>query len=242
MDSQEIDAALGDAEQAHAELVQLVQLSGPATALRKVEDFFRDPRVQMLAREVLGIATPFALSAAAGYAGPLGSLAVTVAAGAVTHELDALAVGRPPATLPTLALGPEWAPLERVQQDPTRLVGAGVVTTIGPDVFVADLAAFAGSYPEGSIERDALLTHEREHARRQIAAGPSWFVSYVRTSAFRWEEEQVGWKLELTKLVRAGRQIDPSIVAGFLAQGYMGMVDEPTALAWVRSVVAGAWA
>lgn len=136
-------------------------------------------------------------------------------------------------------LAAEWLPLVRVEQDPTRLVGAGVVTTIEDTIFVRDLAAFDLDNPAGSTGLAALLTHEREHARRQAAAGPEWFVRYLAEPSFRWAEEQIGWRLEIEYHLAHGDLVDAENVANFLVANYMSMVDRPTALAWVQSVIAG---
>jgi hypothetical protein len=138
----------------------------------------------------------------------------------------------------SVPLDAEWAPLVRVERDPSRLVAPGVVTTILDAVYVEDLDAWAASYPEGSVARHALLVHEREHARRQAATGVDWFFRYLTDSAFRWDEERIGWRLELLERVAAGEQVDAVATGSFLARNYAGMVDEGAAVAWVRSVVA----
>jgi hypothetical protein len=132
-----------------------------------------------------------------------------------------------------------WSPLVRVEEDPTRIMSADVVTTVVDTVFVHDLAAFERNFPEGSVARAALLTHEREHARRQLATGAVWFARYLGEPSFRWNEEQIGWRLEIEAHLAAGERVVPEEVADFLSTNYMGMVDRETALAWVRSVVAG---
>jgi hypothetical protein len=132
----------------------------------------------------------------------------------------------------------EWAPLVRIERDPTRLVSPGVVTTVLDAVYVEDLDAWAASFPAGSVARHALLSHEREHARRQAVGGVEWFFRYLTDPGFRWSEEQVGWRLEILEHVAAGDRVDAVGIGRFLATSYSGMVGENEAVAWVRSVIA----
>lgn len=144
-----------------------------------------------------------------------------------------------------LRLDPRWAPLEEVVERPSLLFGRGTSTTIGPRLYVADLCSWERRYPEGSVEREALLLHEQEHARRQLALGLGrWLGRYLNDRAFMWGEEQRGWALELRHLQSRGRTILPIVVARELS-GYRNlqgrMVNTGDALVFVLDVLAGRW-
>lgn len=136
-------------------------------------------------------------------------------------------------------LSPEWAPLERIRERPGD---DRVVTTIGSTLYVSDLKRFNANRPVGSPERRALLLHEREHARRQLAYGLfSWLVRYLKDKNFRWEEEKAGYRLEIKHLQRhrRWRPGDTERVAKGMEKHYVGMVTRAEARAWIESVLRG---
>lgn len=143
------------------------------------------------------------------------------------------------------ALPPEWAPLTEVVERPRVGLDDGTTTTVGTRILVADLRAWQRRYPEGSVERDALLRHEREHAIRQQGRGLGpWLRLYLNDRDFMWAEEQRGWYLELRRLQAAGRPIVPAEIAARLSRyrNLAGrMVSFRIALAWVQDVLAGRW-
>ena len=143
-------------------------------------------------------------------------------------------------------LEPRWAPLEGVVERPVLGLGDdGATTTIGSRCYVVDLDAWLRDFPPGSVEQEALLLHEREHAVRQRDAGVgAWLGRYLKDRAFMWREEQRGWALQLRRLREAGRSIDPVLVALALTsyRNFAGrMVGFPEGLAFVQSVLAGTW-
>jgi len=143
----------------------------------------------------------------------------------------------------SLPLEPRWRPLVEVVERPGLGSADPGVTTLGTRVYVRDLDAFAKRYPAGTPEREALLSHEREHARRQLALGlGSWLARYLSDAGFMWREEQVGWGLELRLLRESGRSPRPEAVALALSRyrNLSGrMVGYSQALAWVRDVLRG---
>lgn len=143
-----------------------------------------------------------------------------------------------------LRLEPRWAPLVEVVERPALVLSDEVSTTLGNRIYVVDLADWERRYPAGSPERDGLLLHEQEHARRQAAAGLGrWLVAYLDDPDVMWDEERRGWALELRHLQRSGRPVNPEKIAAIL-HGYRNlrgrMVSQPAALAFVRAVLAGA--
>lgn len=143
------------------------------------------------------------------------------------------------------ALDERWRPLVEVVERPNLLVSDSIATTLGTRVYVADLGAFLQRFLPGSVEQEALLLHEREHAVRQLDAGLGpWLARYFNDRAFMWREEQAGWYLQLRRLQAAGRPLFPQVIAQTLA-GYRNlegrMVSEAEALAWVQAVLAGTW-
>ena len=143
------------------------------------------------------------------------------------------------------ALDERWRPLVEVVERPDLLVSDTIATTLGTRVYVADLDAFLERFPPESVEQEALLLHEREHAVRQLYAGLGpWLARYLNDRGFMWREEQVGWFLQLRRFQAGGRPLYPRVIAQALA-GYRNlegrMVSEAEALAWVQAVLAGTW-
>src|SRR5262245_37422399 len=93
-----------------------------------------------------------------------------------------------------------------------------MTTAQGRVAYTDDLAAWKALYPEGSVMRDALLSHEQVHARRQLAYGlEAWIERCRREPEFRWSEEQEGWRVQITKLNRAEAPIVPDEIAATLS-------------------------
>ena len=144
-----------------------------------------------------------------------------------------------------LRLDPEWAPLVDVIERPSLVFTDEATTTLGSRLYVADLDAWERRYPAGSVERAALLLHEQEHARRQLAMGLGrWLGRYLNDCAFMWAEEQRGYALQLRHLSRHGRPVNAQAIAATL-HGYRNlggrMVGFPEALAFVQAVLSGTW-
>lgn len=142
-------------------------------------------------------------------------------------------------------LDPRWAPLVEVVERPSLILSDEASSTLGNRVYVADLDAWLRRYPDGSVEQEALLLHEQEHALRQQATGLGrWLGRYLNDRAFMWQEEQRGWALELRHLQRHGRPIVRVGIASAL-HGYRNlagrMVGFAEALAWIDAVLNGLW-
>jgi len=129
-----------------------------------------------------------------------------------------------------------WFPLaEIVEAKETGLTG-GRVMTLYSTLVTGDLAAVDSWYPAGSVEREALLRHEQAHSVREFQ-DPLWLVKYTASPAFRWQEEQVGYREEILWLRNHQRPVDAYQMAWSLANLYDGMVSLDDALAWVMSVL-----
>lgn len=134
-----------------------------------------------------------------------------------------------------LELDPEWRPLEVVIEADIPLVSDTAITTIGRTIFVKDLDAWLLDYPVGSTQFRALLMHERAHSQRQ-ADNSLWYFNYLADKDFRWEEEKLGWELEIRHLAAMGVAQQPEVYAAMLANNYSNMVSYQEALEWVRSL------
>ena len=143
------------------------------------------------------------------------------------------------------ALDERWRPLVEVVERPDLLVSDSISTTLGTRVYVANLDDWLRRFPPESVEQEALLLHEREHAVRQLDAGlGAWLARYLNDCAFMWREEQLGWFLQLRHLRTAGRPVFPAVIALALSdyRNLSGpMVGYEEALAWVEAVLSGAW-
>ena len=144
-----------------------------------------------------------------------------------------------------LRLEPEWAPLVEVVERPSLVLTDETTTTLGTRIYVPYLDAWERRYPEGSVERAALLLHEQEHARRQLATGLGrWLGRYLNDREFMWAEEQRGYALQLRHLVRHGRPVNAQVLAATLHdyRNLAGrMVGYAEALAFVQAVLSGTW-
>lgn len=161
-----------------------------------------------------------------------------------------------PTAVKTHDLGPEWSPIRQIRvrgisSGPTGAVlglaiaSDSTVTTIAPYVYVKDVATFLRRNPPGSPQFRALLSHEREHAKRQLARGLySWLWNYLYDKEFALDEEKHGWYHELMFYRKAGLPIARDVVAATLAN-YVNLTGRITtfddARRWVDDVLAGKW-
>lgn len=165
------------------------------------------------------------------------------------HLLLVLAVLLVGCNGPSYKLEDRWAPLVKVQQTTDKLIADQTTTTIGDTCYCNDLKQWLQDYPPGSVEYEAILRHERVHAVRQgsfAGQAEAWLARYAIDTKFRWEEEKLGWKEEITHLVQSGRNVIPEQVALWLNQNYSGpvggrMVSYEEALAWVKATINEAW-
>ena len=157
------------------------------------------------------------------------------------HLIFAAVLSLAGCSAPSLTLDASYAPLTRVEQDPTKMIiASSVVTTADNVVWVHDLTKWEFNNPAGPF-RDAVLQHERAHAIRQNAMGPIWYARYLTEPSFRWAEEQVGWAIQLKCLTAAVQGFDVNATAAFLsgsAYTILGvpMVSNADALAWIHSL------
>lgn len=150
---------------------------------------------------------------------------------------------------PTYQLEPRWAPLIKVQQTTDKLVADKTTTTIGDTCYCNDLKQWLQDYQPGTVEYEAVLSHERVHAQRQGSfdgQAEAWLTKYALDVNFRWAEEKLGWTEEITRLVQGGRSVNPQEVASWLNQNYDGpvggrMVSYEDALAFVQATMNAAW-
>jgi len=146
---------------------------------------------------------------------------------------------------PSDALPEEWRPLEKIQERPEMLAKDTVSTTIGRTLYVANLAKWFEKHPPGSVRWRAILRHEQEHSRRQLAAGVLlWMAKYAYDIDFMWNEEMIGYYYAITIRQQGGDPINPLGLANTL-HGYKNlsgnMVSFDDALTWINQVLAGQW-
>lgn len=141
-----------------------------------------------------------------------------------------------------LDLEERWGPLIAVEEGTDKLFAEGMTTTIGHYCYVSDMKQWKLDYPEGSPDREALLLHEQVHAKRELATGLTvWLTLYVTSAKFRWQEEQIGYELQIRHMYKNGRGINAEIFAKMLSQEYQSlggqMVSYEEALKWLQDLV-----
>ena len=125
------------------------------------------------------------------------------------------------------------APLLRVAEVPG--LGADRLVTVGTTLLAEDWGRWQAAHPEPWLT--AVLLHEAEHARRQIAAGlGTWLLRYALEPGFAWAEERLGWEVELRYLAQHGVRVPPEqVVAWLMAYGpwpYGRIASEAEVWAW----------
>lgn len=147
-----------------------------------------------------------------------------------------------------LALGPEWRPLQEIRERPYLLRDVGsdtATTTVGKVAYVRDLEEWMIRVPAGSPKFNAILRHEQEHSKRQLAAGTYlWIAKYSYDTKFALLEEQIGYYYELTVRRQLGGSVKPEAYAVALSsyENLAGkLISYEDALAWVRAVLSGSW-
>ena len=107
---------------------------------------------------------------------------------------------------------------------------------------MADVERWLKERPEGSVRYDSIMQHERVHSHRQLKMGLAlWLSRYASSSKFRWQEERIGWYIQLQLLRRGGYQINVDGVAKSLAGYKPFMISYEDARQWVLDVIAGRW-
>jgi len=139
-------------------------------------------------------------------------------------------------------LDPKWAPLSSVEEGKDKLFTEGMITTIGHHCYVTSMKDWLAAYPEGSVEREALLRHEQVHAKRELAAGlPIWLTQYITDKNFRWYEEQLGFEQEIRYLVKNGRLFNIANFAAGVSREYESlggqMCNHQEAVDWATQLL-----
>lgn len=135
----------------------------------------------------------------------------------------------------------KWAPLKNVKE--MSLTREGFVHTVTPTVYVKNLDEWLVTFPEGSVERDLLLTHERVHAYRQKKQGlASWLADYALDADFRWNEERLAVYAAMLRSKELNYTMDLNWYAEFLSgSGYFYMISYEGALQWLQEAWQGSW-
>jgi len=145
----------------------------------------------------------------------------------------------------TRSVEPEYAPIKTMSERPwyaSFLGGENTITTIGDTVYVGDLDEWMEKRPAGSPRYDSIMSHEMVHSYRQQKEGTTgWLARYLRDKSFRWEEEQLGWYVQIRMYRRYGLRPNPEGIAKTLAGYSPSMVSYEEALQWVRDVLSGRW-
>jgi len=149
-------------------------------------------------------------------------LSLTLFAGCTTYDLEE-----------------QWRPLEQIVERP----GSDTwLTTVGKNVYVADLDRWLEKNPPGSVHFKADISHEHVHAIRQKAAGVSSFLQqYILHRTYRWKEEQLGWYVTIKIYMRHGFQINIDGIANSLAKYRPSLGEREELRQWVEDVVRGRW-
>lgn len=145
-----------------------------------------------------------------------------------------------------------WEPLKRIVERNHIEGFEHVLTAVSPYLYTADLDWFNETYPEGSIEHEALRKHEVQHALEQevyvdgatgakrLARLAKWIHLYLTDKNFRWEAEKKGYKEEILYLKSQGHYIYPDAYARILSgKTYNNMVSYEVALEWIKAVLNG---
>lgn len=134
-----------------------------------------------------------------------------------------------------------YRPIETMSERPwyaSFLGGENTITTVGDTVYVEDLDDYMAKRPAGSPRYDSVMLHEKVHSYRQHQIGVSlWLSKYLSSRSFRWEEESLGWYVQLRMYRRYGLQVIPEGVAKTLSK----YVDYDEALIWTQDVLSGRW-
>lgn len=142
---------------------------------------------------------------------------------------------------PEVKLDAKWAPLKTIRESPVQ--PSNIMTTIGTVLYIDSMSRFCRNHPSGSVDREALLRHERVHAFRQKKYGKVRYISkYAKDRAFRWQEEQIANYVEYKYLMSKGWSIDVAKEACILSgPGYYDMITYGEAEQWILDVVNNKW-
>lgn len=116
------------------------------------------------------------------------------------------------------------------------------VMTVGENIFV-NKEYWEERFDPNSVQDQALMIHENEHAKRQFDMGVEiWLWRYIFSKSFRWQEEQAGIEAEwrwlyvtqgYTPPEGVGRAFFINRYSDFLVESYQGMVSKEEAMEWL---------
>lgn len=151
----------------------------------------------------------------------------------------------------------DYGPLTKICERPKLPYGSNTAyTTLGAHIYTTSLDTFNEDYPPGSPDLEALLRHERVHAKRQFhyqgmpgeIALWAWVARYVTDAKFMWREEQLGYYESIRHLQANGLWHNARTYAQAEAMhdtyktiGGKHMVSFDDAVAWITDVLNGVW-
>jgi hypothetical protein len=145
-------------------------------------------------------------------------------------------------------LDAKWRPLEEIHERPSfanHFVSGTAITTVGRYAYVKNLTEWLARVPVGTAKYEAILRHEQEHSKRQLAAGTgAWVARYAIDKEFALLEEQIGYFYEIAERVRLGDRVVPEAYALVLSKYKIltgSLISYEDALDWVNEVLSGAW-
>lgn len=131
-----------------------------------------------------------------------------------------------------IILGPEWAPLRRIQKN--RSIAEGHYVVYEDTVFTGDICDFTR---RSMWDQNGILMHERVHAKHQQEMGLDTFLRRFNDDpVFRLREEREAWSGQIRYLVRHGERVNPYYVASFFTDVYQ-LGPAPEHVAWVASEI-----
>jgi len=140
----------------------------------------------------------------------------------------------------SIDLPPRFRPLTTLKQ--SRSVPRDVLATRGSTCYTGDVGAFLA---HDDVDRSSVLVHEALHAARQLAdhrGVDGWMRQYETDDAFVFDEERLGWAVEIEYLVRHGRAVNFDKVADAMSTLYPSrtgsgsVFDREGSRAWAISV------
>lgn len=91
----------------------------------------------------------------------------------------------------------------------------------------------------GTPEEAAYVEHEKTHCRRQRWITPVWWIRWLFSRKFRWQEESLAYRNEIAVLINSGYPVDVDYYATQLSKGYLGMISYDSAIAWIGATFGG---
>lgn len=86
----------------------------------------------------------------------------------------------------------------------------------------------------GTIRESAYIQHELTHCRRQKWITPIWWIRWLFSRKFRWQEESLAYRNQIATLINSGIYVDKGYFATQMSRGYLGMITYDSALIWIE--------